>query len=261
MGWIPALERGHAYEQPENADDVLCDVISYGTTFKASIAMARQAEVFAELYTALTREGCTITVHGNGLLAHMVRNATELTEVQKYERAWSMTDYRTYSPGEEAAKEFVDLVRPTASETIIDFGCGTGRGALAISKLCESEIILVDFAKNCLDEEATKFPFLRADLTNRVPVSGDIGFCCDVMEHLPTHSVEKAIRNIMKSTPRCFFRICLVDDDFGNKVGAPLHLTVKPIEWWWDMFDNLGLQMVYTAQDVDEANAVFFVAQ
>ena len=74
---------------------------------------------------------------------------------------------------------------------------------------------------------------------------GDVGFCTDVMEHIPPDDVETVLRNIMASTPRAFFQISTVEDVFGKTIGQPLHLSVHPHAWWMDTFRGLGLRVPF----------------
>ena len=44
-----------------------------------------------------------------------------------------MPEYRKDSPGEKIYHEFLAQAKPKAGSSVIDFGCGTGRGALNLS--------------------------------------------------------------------------------------------------------------------------------
>lgn len=66
-------EGSHAYAQPENDKEPTCKVRVYGRTFRASLAMAQQAELFPVCCDSLIDLGCTITIDGDGLLPHIVR--------------------------------------------------------------------------------------------------------------------------------------------------------------------------------------------
>lgn len=68
-------EGSHAYAQPENDKEPTCKVRVFGRTFRASLAMAQQAELFPQCCDNLIDLGCTITVDGDGLIPHIVRSS------------------------------------------------------------------------------------------------------------------------------------------------------------------------------------------
>lgn len=168
-----------------------------------------------------------------------------ITERKKYETLWGEHPaYRNYSPGEEVAQVFLSQARPKAGAEVIDFGTGTGRGALALALFGNLKVTMVDFAENCLDPELKQalttqshvLKFVQADLIRSVPVSAEYGFCTDVMEHIQPECVDKALDNILHSAQHVFFQISTVDDAFGAVIGHPLHLTVRPYSWWLERF-------------------------
>lgn len=67
-------EKSHAYNQPENENEPICRMTVYGKTFKTSWTMAKQAELFPTVCDNLIDLGCIITVDGDGLIPHIVRN-------------------------------------------------------------------------------------------------------------------------------------------------------------------------------------------
>jgi hypothetical protein len=44
--------------------------------------------------------------------------------------------------------------------------------------------------------------------------------------------VDKVLDNCLAACKHVFFQISTVDDVMGGMIGHPLHLTVKPYEWW-----------------------------
>lgn len=61
-------ETHHSYPQSLNDEEITIDVIFNGKPYKCAPWMVTQAEEFKELVTALVEMGCTITVHGTGLI-------------------------------------------------------------------------------------------------------------------------------------------------------------------------------------------------
>lgn len=68
-------DHGHAYAQTLNEAEKTLTVTSYGRMFKAAPWMVTQAEEFLHVMEHLTGKGCTFTIHGDGLLQHMAREA------------------------------------------------------------------------------------------------------------------------------------------------------------------------------------------
>jgi hypothetical protein len=246
-------EASHAYDQPMNRFIPTVEVEWAGKTYTSSVAMKAQAEKFQMTAQALKQEGCSIEVYGDGLLQHMYTTPSEnLTERDKYRRMWQFDGYRAYSPGEEIVYKFVEIMNPDG--LIVDFGCGTGRAALALQQMGH-EVYCIDFADNCRDDEALSLPFLEWDLCHPCPVRAPYGLCTDVLEHIPTENIKTVVANIMASAEKVFFQISTVNDQFGQVLGTPLHLTVRQHRWWFDLFEELGHRVIY---DMDRGNASLF---
>jgi len=245
----------HAYSQDMNMFIPTIDVEWAGKKYTSSVAMKAQAEKFQLTASSLKDLGCEIIVYGDGLLQTMYNTDYEhLTEQEKYQYMWQFDCYRDCAPGEHMVDFFIQTFEPNG--LIIDYGCGTGRSSVKLSEK-GLNVLLVDFADNCRDEEALSLPFLKWDLKNKPPISSEYGYCTDVMEHLPTDLVEIVIRNIMDSSNKVFFQISTVNDHFGDALHTDLHLTVKPYEWWRSQFISSGYEIEWS-DDQDQA-ALFYV--
>ena len=168
-------------------------------------------------------------------------------EQAKYQKLWDRPEYRHTSPGESWAMSFLAQAKPKRDAEVIDFGCGTGRGGLMLAILGGMKVTFTDFAENCLDEEVAgalktqkRLRFVQGDLTDPCPVNAQYGYCCDVLEHIPTEDVPTVLRNILGSAKHCFFAISTVPDVMGGLIGEQLHLTVKPASWWAEQLTSLG---------------------
>lgn len=254
---------GHAYQQPMNDRDILCKVTLGGKTFTSSLTMARQAELFPHVCNNLIDLGCTITVDGDGLIMEVMNQmrlnaAKEMTEAEKYQAMWDLPDYRQFSPGENFADEFAEVSGIDQRHTVIDFGCGSGRGGKRVQEITGCEVIQVDFAANCRDQD-NDLPFMLADLTQPMSVRGDIGYCTDVMEHIPPEKVDDVIKNIMDCVERCFFKIALFPDSMGALIGHSLHLSVYPADWWAEKLSSYSIRYRQSDRATPFPYATFYV--
>lgn len=218
----------HAYAQPMNALIPKIRVDWAGKTYTAAMPMKVQADAFMRYAAELQAEGCKIRVYGSGLLPAMW-NKAPMTEREKYQALWNRPDYRAWAPGEDAVDRFLEIAKPDG--LIVDFGCGTGRAALEMSKRGH-EVLCVDFTDNCRDRSASHLPFVQHDLTQPLRMSAPYGYCTDVMEHIASEDVGGVIENVLGAAERVFFQIATIPDNFGATIGQTLHLTVQPHEWW-----------------------------
>lgn len=174
-----------------------------------------------------------------------------LSEREKYQKMWSHDQYRRVAPGEGAAMHFLGTAKPRFGSTIIDFGAGTGRGALMLAMLGRMKVKMVDFADNCLDDEVRQalttqshaLSFQVADLSQTIPLTEEYGYCTDVMEHIPPEQVDQVLQNILASAQHVYFQISCTDDSCGVLIGHPLHLSVHEPNWWLAKFMALKCQV------------------
>lgn len=193
------------------------------------------------------------------------KNYTPITEKQKYEKMWDKPQYRAVAPGEAVAQIFLAQAKPKAGAKILDLGCGTGRGSLMLAILGGMDVTMLDFASNCLDADIKPMletqkhtmRFIEADLTKPLPASAEYGFCTDVMEHIPPEDVDTVLDHALHACQHVFFQISTVDDVCGALIGHPLHLTVKPYEWWLKKFNQRDC-VVHWSRDVGNA-CMFYV--
>lgn len=177
-------------------------------------------------------------------------------ERQKYLQLWDNPAYREVAPGEQLAMHFLTQAKPPRDAELIDFGAGTGRGALMLALLGALKVQMLDFAPNCLDAEVAeacktqpeRIKFMVCDLTKEVPVSAAYGYCTDVMEHIPPEHVKRVLRNILASAQHVFFGIATRPDVMGETIGEELHLTVQPLSWWLQQLTELGAVIHWTGE-------------
>jgi len=248
----------HSFHQKMNDGEPMASVKFGEKDYLCSLTMKLQAEKFMDTSRVLRSYGVNIDVHGYGLLPDMWaawKDLPNLSEQAKYELMWTHPEYRDVAPGELCAEKFIKLFKPIGR--VIDFGCGTGRGALKIKEY-GCEVQLIDFTENSRDLEARTLPFKRVDLTEKIDVfKAEYGYCTDVMEHIEPKKVETVIKNIMEKCDQCFFQISTVPDQMGALIGQDLHLTVRPMKWWNDLFVKLGYVVKW--QEDQKIAALFFI--
>ena len=184
-------------------------------------------------------------------------DAPKLTEREKYELMWSRKEYRGVAPGEWAAVPFMEIARPRPDAQIIDFGAGTGRGAQMLCIQGQNfRVHMVDFAANCLDDAVREWmenhpdrlTFTQCDLTSKIPLVAEYGYCTDVMEHIPPDAVDQVLLNILSSAQHVFFQISTEQDSCGKLIGEELHLSVHEPAWWLAKFNAFKCQIHYWQQ-------------
>jgi SAM-dependent methyltransferase len=213
-----------------------------GNEYHMTVAMQNQ---LFRLFQLLRVIQIPVEVRGYGIFPAMYN--ANWREVDKYEVAWQLPEYHQVSPGLQAVPMFLDVV-PLGSTCrgVLDIGCGAGYATAELRKYCW--VTAVDFIDARVGE-AIYAPFLQTDITKAdQPLPwpyGDVGFCVDVMEHIPPQDIDTTIRNtvLRKGT---FYGISLVPDQLGQLFGQTLHLSVFPAQWWLDKFSALGYTVVWS---------------
>lgn len=227
----------HAFVQKLNDTSKVIDVYLNGKRYVTTPTLAHQVSEFCEFAAGMTRMGFDINLHCDGLLPDMVtfsnqegEKPIELREREKYEQVWKHSEYRRQAPGERYISLAVQLLGAKRGETIIDFGCGTGRAAQRLQDMGYC-VTGVDFAANCLDEGIT-VPLVQACLWDMPVIKAKFGFCTDVMEHIPNERVEEVLKQISERCSSAFFNISTGSDNMGALIGKTLHLTVMNAANW-----------------------------
>jgi len=162
-------------------------------------------------------------------------------ERDKYTEIWSLPSYRDYSPGRENVDRFLSVMKPDRGQSLIDIGCGTGEAGLALEKH-GLRVHWLDITNAALDPEISRANFIGKPIWSDWcrGAGWEYGFCCDVLEHMPTEYAMLAVDRIIANCDTAWLQICFVPDEFGKAIGEPLHLTVRPFSWWLVRMATLG---------------------
>jgi len=193
-------------------------------------------------------------------------------EKRKYDLLWTkIPGYRDISPGQDLAPLFLALIKKELEEgqKLIDFGCGTGRAAKEFLAH-HLHVQLVDISPKCLDPEMQfllqidkRLQFHEAclwDLPETIKSSPWL-FCCDVMEHIPENQVDEVLKNMaLRMENKGFFSIYLKEELCRGVLEFPLHLTVRPLEWWSEQLRRHFI--ILEKKNIEEGEyGVFFVGK
>lgn len=233
--------KGHAYSQPMNAEEPVVDAEYNGKKYTMTFTMRSQANVFPRLAYELEGLGCRFTLYGDGFVQDRWNGERskplEKREQDKYAEMYQHPEYKKFIPGIEKVKDAIKSLDMNVGDRVIDLGAGTGRSCM---EFLENGIsaIAVDITDAGLEFPALHF--VKRPLWDLpMHLQADWGFCTDVMEHMPTDKVSLVIANIAKACKRgVYFMIDSVPDEMGILIGQPLHLTVKPPEWWKAKLDQ-----------------------
>jgi protein-tyrosine phosphatase len=187
-------------------------------------------------------------------------------ESLKYGKLWEIPQYRETSPGESVVQLFLSLAKAKPMTDVIDFGCGTGRAALLMAALPPQlygslRVTMIDFVRNSLDPEIQQaletqkhmLRFVKHDLEQPLTMAAPLGFCADVMEHIPPDRVDQVLDNILHAAEHVFFAISTVPDNMGELIGETLHLTVQPFSWWLEKFQKRKARILWSKEESDYA--------
>jgi hypothetical protein len=165
--------------------------------------------------------------------------------LELYEDVWSSVSmYGEHSPGEANVSVFLDMTKTTMRTHVLDAGCGSGKGALALKAAGFDRVEMCDITDVGLVPEARGLYFSKCLLWEATP--GKVGFhdwvyCCDVMEHIPPALTMLVVDRLLAIAKRgVFFSISFQPDVMGFFVGKPLHETVMPFQWWRDQLALIG---------------------
>jgi len=169
-----------------------------------------------------------------------------------YETYWGIAKNRKRCRGENLCMSFIKEVSPKTTDSIYDFGCGTGRGGLALAALTGSNVVMVDITSTCLDEDVAnacknqegKIIFLEHDLFNQLPKRLKYGYAIDFFDKLNEEDLPNILKNCLNAVDRLYFTVTLTKE--------------KPFEWWVTYLRQCDI-ITYLANVVD-GEGIFYTS-
>lgn len=199
-----------------------------------------------------------------GFVGHAPSIAIKKSERAKYEELWNEPEYRGVAPGEHYVERFLHVSQAQPGDTVIDYGCGTGRPSVLLNT-AKLDVTMIDIASNCLDEWVVrlteKYPehlrFVRHDLTKwPIPAKrAKFGFSADLLEHVPPDELDKVLWSIVRGARYVFLAISTQPDSLGGLHGEPLHLSLHDFEWWKAKLESMRFGIAWSE---DAGSSVFF---
>jgi SAM-dependent methyltransferase len=142
-------------------------------------------------------------------------------------------DYRGKNWGLVTLPQWLNRLKRPAS--ILEVGCGNGKLCKLLSDL-GYDVTGLDLVPGSYDRDG--YNFVKHDITlSYLPFKdNEFDYCLsfDVLEHLPTKWVEQSIWDMFRVANSIVVSVAC----YGNE---PLHLTVRPPEWWVEKFNRLCL--------------------
>ncbi len=162
-------------------------------------------------------------------------------EREKYAEIWEFDEYRKFSPGDESAKKFLEVLKPAPCSLVVDIGCGQGNAGVDLAK-AGMTMSWLDITDSALVADVPRDRFMRRPIwedwaKGRV---WNYGFCVDVLEHIPPEYTMLCVSRIVEACGTSWLQIANLPDTFGEKIGETLHLTVRPFSWWLIRLATIG---------------------
>lgn len=125
--------------------------------------------------------------------------------------------------------------------SLLDVGCGYGVFCNNVSAFVP-KVYGCDIASVATGNvvKGSKVVFLDSSADSIPLEDGTVEFVCsfDCLEHCEPHLIDKVLAEFDRLATRGF--VISVSYDAGFLNGVPVHLTVKPHEWWLEKFSQFG---------------------
>lgn len=179
-----------------------------------------------------------------------------VNERERWLQEWEKAPTRAHCRGENYVNLLVDTLGVKEGESVIDWGCGTGRAGAILAKEHGCKVTLADFAPNCLDQEVKdalgeNLSFVECDFSKKDSPLGkmseptDYGLCINVMEELPEEDVNIAIFNILSASKQVLFSMRTID--------MKENVYLRTYSYWLRKFCDCGATVLRSNEHTQEA--------
>ena len=187
-------------------------------------------------------------------------------ETRKYREMWK---HKEYSNSPSIAG--IDYFNHHLSECVlaagndfgwmhsaVDFGCGDGQLLLHLHELGLKDLVGVDLDDFGPRDRHSVYHLICAPLWDEHMfdhLTMDVGYCIDVMEHIPEAFSMLCIRNMLECVNFLVLSIAFGPDSCGQLIGQQLHVNQKPYTWWVQHLRDMG----YVWRAIDRGNSGLFI--
>jgi len=172
-------------------------------------------------------------------LADLGRDPVLLAERAKYDQVWRLPQYRVKSHGLNLWMSAPEIF-PDPPGRVLDIGCGLGRlfGTLRDNGVDAWGVDWIPHALEAWVAERHGAHFVQSCIWDMTwERRFNLGVCTDVMEHIPEERVARSLDAIAAACELVVFKIANFP---SNSLGAELHPTQRPAEWWMDQMTAQG---------------------
>jgi hypothetical protein len=161
----------------------------------------------------------------------------------KYSALWQ-NDYKDAN-WQRLAKVGIRLSKNLdGDKTLVDFGFGRG-SAMKFFEDKGFKVSGVEISRYAVDECKKKGMDVYHSSLDALTIFEDdkfkIGFCNDVMEHIPDDSVIGSLDEMARVCSQyLLLSVCPTPSHHLSMEGENLHLTVRPAYWWERRFEKYG---------------------